>query len=407
MDEAYEAPVRHRITNVAERLSGPAVGKSVKPKYRAEVFFNNYPDDRDAKREYDMGRLISYEWLTVWDSPQLKRSLWLLALSVVGLTTLSLTLCPNPVIEFGVCVTMSAGDLWFTFATLTAFMLSLFAANMFGRWWAVRDRLQTVQAAVMNAMYFLAGVNRLRGGVTASFRIARYFNLMNALAMKKFRGENLDEQLLKVTMPDGQALMYSDELDYLKTVTEPYKVVGTWIVQMCAPGVLLAESPGQGKYYMFMECSVRYLSEVIETVAVYIDEQLPRQYVQLLVLMTRVHITFVHLYSAALLGSGLQREDGVIAVNWQSLVQGYAIMIINFILYHGILQLTAMLSDPFGDDAVDMPIQYMWQRTCASSYDALNFNLSHFLPINPTGGMPIGGPAQNFSDRSFRQQLTL
>lgn len=382
------AQVKRTTAGKEDPLPGDAV-KDVEPgltlatsgkQYHAAFFLDEYPKDRDAHRMYDMQKLMDYEYLMLWDRTLFTGPQWALMASVTGLTLLSMTICPAPILDLGFCVGLNPNSDWFTFSTLTSFLLGLFANNMFSRWWTVRDKLQSLNTSIITAALVAAAADRLQGGVPAIRTILRYLNLMHALALKRFRKEDVDDKLLAARMPDGQLLITLEELDQLKKCSwgESYEMVAGWIYQTTAADMPL-KGGGNTKYIRGMESETKDINGQIQNIVMFLEEQLPRQYVHLLCFMTRVHITFVHLYCAGLLGSACQRG---ITISWELILQAYAIMIVNYLLYHGILLLAEMLSNPFGNDAVDIGVHDLWEKTCSTSY-ALMKNTPDFLPICP------------------------
>merc|ERR1719440_786937 len=167
------------------------------------------------------------------------------------------------------------------------------------------------------------------------------------LLVKAARGLEDDTDLPK------KGILSEDEVDRLQGISPDGRamVMWAWIMRICQETFEAARGPrphAPKLMLIFNQClSAR---NGIQTIHTYLKTQLPFAYVHLLTLLVNVNNLVVSIKCGAVFIVALANDDH------QTMGYQFLMLMLVPVLYHGLLSISYVIQDPFGEDVLDFPI---------------------------------------------------
>lgn len=228
------------------------------------------------------------------------------------------------------------------------FVLGLYVSLALSRWWALRvQALGSVFDSVANCAMITACVlpgpeHRVVRDYVVKWGLASIF-----LLVKGARGSKECSDMAK------KGLLSENEVDALKDVSENGRamVMWSWIMRLAQETFESARGPrphAPKLMLIFNQCiSAR---DGIQTIHTYLQTQLPFAYVHLLTLLVNVNNLVISIKCGAVFIVALAKDDH------QTMAYQVLMFLLVPVLYHGLLSISYVIHDPFGEDMLDFPI---------------------------------------------------
>lgn len=228
------------------------------------------------------------------------------------------------------------------------FVLGLYVSLALSRWWALRvQALGSVFDAVANCAMITACVlpgpeHKVVCDYVVKWGLASIF-----LLVKGARGNTDDSDMYK------KGLLSKDEVTRIEDLSADGRamVMWGWIMRLTQETFESARGPrphAPKLMMIFNQCiSAR---DGIQTIHTYLQTQLPFAYVHLLTLLVNVNNLVISIKCGAVFIVALANDDHQ-AMGYQVLM-----FLLVPVLYHGLLSISYVIHDPFGEDMLDFPI---------------------------------------------------
>eukprot|EP00747_Dinoflagellata_sp_TGD_P178493 gnl/TRDRNA2_/TRDRNA2_27446_c0_seq1.p1 gnl/TRDRNA2_/TRDRNA2_27446_c0~~gnl/TRDRNA2_/TRDRNA2_27446_c0_seq1.p1 ORF type:complete len:515 (+),score=53.86 gnl/TRDRNA2_/TRDRNA2_27446_c0_seq1:133-1677(+) len=258
--------------------------------------------------------------------------------------------------------TRSIEDLAQYMNSFVPFVLGLYITLVIGRWWALRVKaLGAVMDAICNTMLVVSCVlpqpeNAVVRDVVVKWSMASIFLLAKAAR----EDESLDDLVAK-------GLLSASEVELLRNMS-PYgrsMVMWAWIMRLTQEKFDKAAGPMPNSPKLRCVWGLCLNArDGIQTIHTYLQTQLPFAYVHLITLLVNVNNFCIAVKCGVVFivaNAKGDRQDMLYQVLQFTLVP---------VLYHGMLSISYLIHDPFGEDMLDYPIAAFAQYV-AESCDAV------------------------------------
>jgi len=230
---------------------------------------------------------------------------------------------------------------------LVVFCLPLYMSLSLARWWAVRER----------------GLQRLFDALTS-------INMILSTEMHNERWRALRVQVIKMGLASIELLVQAaqnrEDLDFLVDLEllSPAEVAAMrrlstlwarplicwgWILHVCRSG--LGSFHGIEPRIAQIMSQVIWAKQSIIMINSYMDTQLPFAYVHLITLLVNVQNLVVACNSGILLAHAIMKTDGGLMVQQVALALGSPLV------YQGLMQISCLVANPFGDEITNFPMR--------------------------------------------------
>eukprot|EP00741_Cyanophora_paradoxa_P020988 tig00021319_g20262.t1 len=330
---------------------------------------------------YDYDTLLTYGFLASGRGSALKKSQALSILVVCGLATIcaywtcrDATANPDHFDPWkmrtwkNVCFAVIDKDSALTISALVSFLLGLFVSLTFGRWWTMRSNIGVVSGRVVNISMLARSSLRSDDprGLHARADLVRLANAMLSLVCTQAAQDDRCEGLVR------SGVLRRDEWEFLEPLPSRYIMVAAWLIdvtQAAAEAKLFRPDAGPGTIIDNVLAARGAAADVF----MHLSTQIPFPYVQMLVLLSRIHLLFVFGFSYSLISAGIAAQSAF------KIAFGYVVLVANMLLYNGLLQIHGELSNPFGRGATAFPSQQYQDATSCVSRAA-----AYLLPPPPS-----------------------
>lgn len=227
------------------------------------------------------------------------------------------------------------------------FILGLYISLNIGRWWTLRTQgVGEVLDAAQNVILLLNGMFPGVGWEEVHDQVLKYSLASISLITSACRGHE-DVQSLG---PQGDDLLTQEELEILNDI--PYRarpvLMWTWVL-MLTSRVTEDYNINSGKFRdIALQCTKA--RNGISTIHTYLRTQLPFAYVHLVTFMVNLNNFFVAIKCGFLFALAIKEGQTGRAIN-----QFFFVCIVPP-LYQGLLTISFIIHDPFGEDLLDFPI---------------------------------------------------
>jgi len=227
------------------------------------------------------------------------------------------------------------------------FILGLYISLNISRWWTLRtEGIGQVLDAAQNVCLLMNGIFPGVGWGGVHDQVLKYSLASVSLIVNACRG-NEDVQSLG---PEGDDLFTLEEMEIIDTV--PYRarpvLMWTWILMLLSK-VCEDYNINAGKYRdIASEC--KKARNGISIIWSYLRTQLPFAYVHLVTFMVNLNNFFVAIKCGILFALAVKQNEPSRALN-----QFFFVCIVPP-LYQGLLTISFVIHDPFGEDLLDFPV---------------------------------------------------
>jgi len=238
-------------------------------------------------------------------------------------------------------------DLAWQINALVPFCLALYLSLSLTRWWAMRDQ------GLGKVFDALTSVSML---VSCELHEEKWHSVRNQIAKFGMASVELIVQAAR-NRPDLDLLVDMDclnrdeanSLERLPITWERPIICWAWILRICMSAMDYAKTPAPRTAMVMRECLAA--KEGMTTMNMYLDTQLPFGYVHLMTLLVNLQNMVMTLKA------GILFAQAYALGNTNLMVQQCISCLVIVLLYQGILQISYVIADPFGDDIINFPIR--------------------------------------------------
>lgn len=239
------------------------------------------------------------------------------------------------------------------------FCLALYVSLTLTRWWALRTQaLGRVYTSFVDVCMMLACEFPGEEWLGVREQTLKYGMASVELIVKAAREqENLDSLVKK-------GLLTKEELSLLQGIQPFQRSMACWAWIMRVAHVALQQSKAPPPRFAAIQnkcCSAR---DGIQTIHTYLHTQLPFAYVHLISFLVNTQNLVVAVKTGVVFAEAMRLGEP------QRMVQQVLTCVIVCLIYQGLLAISYMVHDPFGEDLLDFPIM-AYSSYIASACDAV------------------------------------
>jgi len=243
------------------------------------------------------------------------------------------------------------------------FCLALYVTLTLQRWWALRvDALGKLYDSFCNICMVISCELRGHEWFQVRDQVAKYGIASIELLVKAARGGPYGADLSTLVQKDLLTLSEVALLDQQITLWQRPMMLWAWIMRICLVALDEQGVPPPRTGVVQMQCV--QARDGIATINTYLDTQLPFAYVHLITLLVNVQNLIIAVKSGVVFATAIP------AGNTLLMVQQVFVVITVCLIYQGLLGISYMVLDPFGDDLLDFPIK-AYTSYIAASCDAM------------------------------------
>jgi hypothetical protein len=271
------------------------------------------------------------------------------------------------------------------------FVLALYVSLSMQRWWSLRtEALGPVFTCMSNVCLQLSAC--LPG---SRYEMLRENVLRYGLACTQLMVQAARKELDLAHLVEEEVLT-QEEQDLLDRCS-PYQramVCWAWILRLAYLGWKDADLFPPSLSPIILQCMKA--RDGIETVHTYQDTQLPFAYVHLITLLVNINNTIVAVKCGVVAAVNIRKVvDGTeSSAEYWALINEFLTWFIVPVIYHGLLAISYVIHDPFGEDVLDLPIaaysKYAFD-SCRTMYDAMPCPAEAHL-VEPKAVAPLSAP---------------
>jgi len=262
-------------------------------------------------------------------------------------------------------------DLSTSINALVPFVLALYLALTIKRWWALRvHSLGSIFDALTNVCMMISCELHESKWEAVRTQVAKFglasIELLVQAARHKPKDVS-DEALqhcanLKALVQEG--LLTTDEGEALRRqdVWERPMMCWAWILRICLSAMDYNHTPHSRSSQVMRQCVMA--REGMAVMNMYLDTQLPFGYVHLITLLVNVQNMMMGVKGGIVFAQAL--SAGMVFL----MIEQVLTLVIIVFLYQGMLQISYVIADPFGDDILDFPIRG-FMKYVATTVDAM------------------------------------
>jgi len=306
-----------------------------------------------------------------WDALQV---MFLSGICMILVALLTSYLSRNGMLEWAISSQPSPLDAQLELETLNSylnrvipFMLGLYLSLCLQRWWTLREvSLGQIYNGVSNICMMVGAYFPDDRHRPLRDKIRRYASCTIRLLAAAGQGAVADDEdaleLMARSKLAGVPRLTEAELDCLRPVAPYHRVmmVLAWILSMVVHAASLdGVAPPNVNAFHVQLVSAR---DGVNTVDTLLNTQLPFAYVHLIALLVNVNNIFVVLKCGYFFA--LAMEGGINQI-FVMVSQILYVMVIP-VLYHGLLAISYLIEDPYGDEILDFPCAALCEHIEAS-----------------------------------------
>jgi len=238
-------------------------------------------------------------------------------------------------------------DLAWQINALVPFCLALYLSLSLTRWWALRDQgLGKVFDALTSVSMLVSCELYEDKWNTVRNQIAKFGMASVELIVQAARDRPNLELLVEMDCLGSEE---AAALQRLPITWERPIICWAWILRICMSAMDYAKTPAPRTAMVMRECLVA--KEGMTTMNMYLDTQLPFGYVHLMTLLVNLQNMVMTLKAGILFAQAFALGNTNLMLQ-----QSVSCMVI-VLLYQGILQISYVIADPFGDHIINFPIR--------------------------------------------------
>jgi len=227
-------------------------------------------------------------------------------------------------------------------SSLVPLILGLYISFCLARWWALREKsIGSVFSCLTDVCMLMAVQRPEPEWKPLHVQLSKFGLASIQLILKAARNHTGLDDLLT------NELLTQDEVEYLVQLElfQRPVAVWSWILRLCSFGFVGLPPPE----YNVIQASCTQAKASIDNIYTYMQTQLPFAYVHLVACLTHVQNVLVAIHG----GLMISLDFGGTEVWLREL--GMAVVVC--LVYQGLLALTYVIENPFGDDLLDFPIK--------------------------------------------------
>mmetsp|Transcript_17716 Transcript_17716/g.39047 ORF Transcript_17716/g.39047 Transcript_17716/m.39047 type:complete len:471 (+) Transcript_17716:99-1511(+) len=273
------------------------------------------------------------------------------------------------------------------------FVLALYISLAIQRWWALRtEALAPLFNATSNVLMQLSALFPAEEFAEVKDKTMRYCMASIMLMIKACRTSDshikCDDMVQRNYLTPGEGML----LDGTPAKQIPM-VLWCWILRLCTE--LIKDFVNRGGDWLPYEEFQRECCEArngVQAIHTYLTTQLPFAYVHLITFIVNTNNIVVCVKCALKFSKAFAQGNAIGMVS-----EGVFLFIVP-LLYQGLLVVTYIIHDPFGEDMLDFPVlayQDYVASTCKSMMDAGSNcpAASHLFPDSPLSSVNITQPS--------------
>jgi len=301
-----------------------------------------------------------------------------------------LVVCEFSISDHANIPTSGIEDLTMYINQLCPFVVGLFLSIMLERWWTLRcDALGRIFDAVNNICMQIAV--DLPGQEYDELRwlVMKWMMAVVFLVVKAARGDDKLDDLV------AKGILSQSEVDRLLKASlhgRAQMCLG-WVARLATESMHKGSGPSPHSISLcsIYKC-VMSARMGIQTIHTHLHTQLPFAYVHLIALLVNVNIQVVTIKCCLIIIVNVHVEPA----NYMQCAYQMCMFLTVPVLYHGLLSITYVLEDPFGEDMLDFPIgtfiEYL-ASTVRGCLDAQALFPWELVDLETTGPPPAGSTA--------------
>ena len=227
--------------------------------------------------------------------------------------------------------------------------MGIFMQQTLARWWSTREKVQVVigqgnNMAVLISTYIAGDDDEAK---LLRSDLVRYINLAHALLYLQAGSEENYDYFTE------RGLITAEEKEILQSTTfaQKFLLVYHWAAQL----LIRAGATGRVTFPCNMlptlQLGLSTLRGNAADVFMFLNTQIPYSYTHILAIIIKFHLFMVIIVAGSTMGQGIISGSNSL-VCW-----GYALMVVNTVVFEGLLTMHSKLYNPFGDDPDDVRSQ--------------------------------------------------
>ncbi|CAK0840407.1 unnamed protein product, partial [Prorocentrum cordatum] len=225
---------------------------------------------------------------------------------------------------------------------LVPFILGMYVSLSLARWWALRERaLGGIFQALSDVCMLMADACVLAEYRPLHDQLAKFGLASVELVIKAARGiEKIDDLEIK-------KFLTAEEVELLTTLTPKQRAIAvwSWIARTCRMGFEGLPPPN----FNIVQQRCIMATQSIQLIDMYLCTQLPFAYVHLLTWLVHVQNVVVALNAGLAISQYWDKDV-------QKCLMEIIMALVVCLIYQGLLSISYVIEDPFGDDLMDFPV---------------------------------------------------
>lgn len=241
------------------------------------------------------------------------------------------------------------------------FMLGTYLALVLHRWWMLREALSQLFCAIVNVNMVVSCVLHPRRHTAVRTLVVKWSFASVFLLVKSVRQQS---RLMDMGI---KGLLSGEEIELLEQVTELQarpQILWGWVMRIVHESFKEAVGPMP---YSIQNSKVAELvmmaSDGLSAIDIHLRTQIPFVYVHVLTLLVDINNAIFVAKSAVIAAVAHHKND------WGRQASELLCVFLVPFLYRGLLSISYVLFDPFGEDVLDFPVgSYMdWNAQCCTA----------------------------------------
>lgn len=250
------------------------------------------------------------------------------------------------------CVAEVNPSVGLLFSDLSAFLLGLFSASVFNRWWSTRIVVEDIMKEIRHVAMCVTSFIRGSGDRECRERknLVRWAILGLYLMEKRMDGTDDYRDGLE------KKFLTEDEWDALEKVPEDIRYQTPWQWAISATCALIDnhEISSHGGIEGLIE-NYSNMALTGDSLMTLKTTPVPYIFLHIVTLICKIHFIVI----AIMMGSHIGRS--ILMDQWTQVILYYLVVVMSNILIEGLLRIHLVMKDPFGDDVCDFPWEDMFQ----------------------------------------------
>lgn len=237
---------------------------------------------------------------------------------------------------------------------LVPFVLGMYVSLSLARWWSLRERgLGGIFQALSDVCMLMSDSCTLDEYRPLHDQLAKFGLASVELVIKAARG------IHKIDDLEEKKFLTEEELAILETLTLKQRSVAVWawIAQTCRMGFEGLPPPN----FNLIQQRCIMATQSIQLIDMFLCTQLPFAYVHLLTWLVHVQNLVVALNAGLVISQSYDTD-------LQKCIMEVLLALVVCLIYQGLLSISYVIEDPFGDDLMDFPVMAYTSNIASTLY---------------------------------------